>query len=368
MQRDLTMPQGNFASKNRIDRPPALLYGGRRHLRLLSRRPESLCYHQENHLIHQRPFRFGVLGEHIGTREALIGTARAAEEMGYATFLIRDHFIAPPFGHQLAPFATLATVAAVTERLRIGTLVFANDYRPPIMLAKEAATLDLLSNGRFELGIGTGFLKAEYDQAGIAFDPPGARVDRFAESLTVLKGLFADTPLTFSGEHYSLTDFDSFPKPVQRPHPPILVGAGGKRMLSIAAREADIIGILTTSTANGVLSRDPAPRLAAAVERQLGWIREAAGDRFAALELSLVPNVVIADDYRQATERSIQARGWNGVSVDDVLAMPSELIGSVDQIVEQMQVRREQYGFSYYVISADDMGVIAPVVNALAGT
>ncbi|MCA1668189.1 MAG: TIGR03621 family F420-dependent LLM class oxidoreductase [Thermomicrobia bacterium] len=319
-------------------------------------------------MAHHHPFRFGVLGEHIGTRDELIGTARMAEEMGYATFLIRDHFIAPPFGHQLAPFAALATVAAVTERLRIGTLVFANDYRPPVLLAKEAATLDLLSGGRFELGIGTGFLKAEYDQAGIAFDPPGARVDRFAESLTVLKGLFADAPLTFSGAHYALTAFDSFPKPVQRPHPPILVGAGGKRMLSIAAREADIIGILTTSTANGVLSRDPAPRLAAAVERQIGWIREAAGDRFDAIELSLVPNVVIADDYRQAAATHIQARGWSGVSVDDVLAMPSDLIGSVDRVIAQMQARREQYGFSYYVISDGNMEAVAPVVKALAGT
>ncbi len=319
-------------------------------------------------MAHRHPFRFGVLGERIGTRDALIGTARRAEEMGYATFLLRDHFIAPPFGHQLAPFAALATVAAVTETLRIGTLVIANDYRPPVLLAKEAATLDLLSGGRFELGLGTGFLKAEYDQAGIPFDPPGARVDRFAESFTVLKRLFADAPFTFAGEHYALTDFDSFPKPVQRPHPPILVGAGGKRMLSIAAREADSIGILTTSTANGVLSRDPAPRLAAAVERQLGWVRAAAGDRFDSIELSLVPNVVIADNYRRATERYIEARGWSGVSVEDALAMPSELIGPVDRIVERMQARRERYGFSYYIISADDMEAVAPIVARLAGT
>ncbi len=318
-------------------------------------------------MAHHHPFRFGVLGEHIQSRNELIGTARMAEEMGYATFVIRDHFIEAPFGHQLAPFAALATVAAVTERLRIGTLVFANDYHPPVLLAKEAATLDLLSGGRFELGLGTGFLKAEYEQAGIPFDPPGVRVDRFAESLTVLKGLFADAPFTFSGEHYTLTAFNSFPKPVQRPHPPLLVGAGGRRMLSIAAREADIIGILTTSTANGVLSRDPAPRLAAAVERQLGWIREAAGDRFTDIELSLVPNVVIADDYRRAAEEQIRARGWSGVSVDEVLAMPADLIGSVDRIVGELQARRERYGFSYYVISDRNMEAAAPIVARLAG-
>ncbi len=318
-------------------------------------------------MTNQRLFRFGLLGEHVHTREGLIGTARAAEAAGYATFLIRDHFLEAPFGHQLAPFAALATVAAVTERLRIGSLVFANDYRPPVLLAKEAATLDLLSGGRFELGLGTGFLHAEYEQAGIPFDVPGARVDRFAESLRVLKGLFADAPCTFSGEHYQLNAFDSFPKPVQRPHPPLLVGAGGKRMLSIAAREADIIGILTSSTAGGVLSSDPALRMAAAVERQLGWIREAAGERFDALELSLVPWIVITANRQQATADYIQSRGWSGVSVADVLAMPSVFIGSEDEIVETMQERRVRYGFSYYVISDSEMGAVAPIVGRLAG-
>jgi probable F420-dependent oxidoreductase len=314
------------------------------------------------------PFRFGVLGEHVHTREQLIGTARAAEELGYAIFLIRDHFLEEPFGHQLAPLAALATVAAVTDRLRIGTLVIANDYRPPVLLAKEVATLDLLSGGRFELGLGTGFLKAEYDQAGIPFGAPGGRVDRFAEALRVFKGLFADAPFTFSGEHYQLTEFESFPKPIQRPHPPILVGAGGKRMLSIAAREADIIGILTSSTANGVLSSGPATRMAAAVSQQIEWIRAAAGARFDAIELSAVPTIVIAPDRRQAAIAFIQSRGWSDVSADDVLAMPALFIGTVDQIVEQMQARREQYGFSYYVLTDNRMHELAPIVAQLAGT
>lgn len=318
-------------------------------------------------MTHRHPFRFGVLAEHVRTREELIGMARRAEEAGYATFLIRDHFIESPFGHQLAPFAALATVAAVTETLRIGTLVIANDYRPPVLLAKEAATLDLLSSGRFELGLGTGFLKAEYEQAGIPFDPPGTRVDRFAEALRVLKGLFADAPFTFSGAHYTLTAFDSFPKPVQRPHPPILVGAGGRRMLSLAAREADIIGILTTSTANGVLSTGPAPRMAAAVARQIEWIRDAAGDRFDALELSVVPTIVIADDRQRAAETFIRSRGWGEITVAEVLAMPAIFIGSVDEIAEEMRERREQYGFSYFVISDDAMETVAPIVARLAG-
>ena len=323
---------------------------------------------KEQPLAHRHPFRFGVLAEHVQTRDALIRTARSAEEMGYATFLIRDHFLEEPFGHQLAPFATLATVAAMTERLRIGTLVIANDYRPPVLLAKEAATLDLLSGGRFELGLGTGFLRAEYEQAGIPFDPPGVRVDRFAESLRVLKGLFADAPFTFAGEHYTLTDFDSFPKPMQRPHPPILVGAGGKRMLSLAAREADIIGILTTSTANGVLSSGPEPRMAAAVAQQLAWIKDAAGDRFDAIELSIVPTIVIAANRQQAAADLIQSRGWGDVTAEDVLAMPAIFIGSIDEIVTEIEARRDQYGFSYYVISDSMMEAVAPIVARLANS
>lgn len=313
------------------------------------------------------PFRFGVFGESIRTRAELIDTAQAAEAAGYATFLLRDHFIAEPFGHQLAPLAALATVAAVTERLRIGSLVFANDYRPPVLLAKEAATLDVLSGGRFEFGLGTGFLRAEYEQAGIAFDTPGVRVARFAEALHVFKGLFSGAPFTFSGQFYRIEGFESFPIPVQRPHPPIVVGAGGRRMLALAAREADVIELLTTSTANGILSRDPATRLASAVARQIGWIREAAGERFDAIELSTVISVVIAERRREAAERFARERGWDGVTPDDILAMPTVFIGSVDEIIAEMRERRERYGFSYYVVSDRDMAAVAPIVTRLTG-
>src|SRR5262245_17197365 len=162
-----------------------------------------------------RPFRFGVFAEHARSPEALLETARRAEDSGYATFLIRDHFIEEPFGHQLAPLTALATVAAATTRLRVGSLVLSNDYRHPVMLAKEIATLDVLSSGRVELGLGAGFSKAEYAQAGLRFDPPGVRVERLEEALRVLKGLFAPGPLTFAGKHYSVTHLDGFPKPVQ---------------------------------------------------------------------------------------------------------------------------------------------------------
>src|SRR6266705_2544734 len=182
-------------------------------------------------------FRFGVIGEDIGTCEGLVGEARRAEALGYSTLLLlRDHFVSEPFGEQFAPMVALLAAAAATNSLRVGSLVLDNDYRHPVMLAKEAATLDVLSGGRFELGIGAGWLRDEYEQAGMVFDAAGTRVSRLKEALHVMKGLFADQPVTFSGSYYKLTDLTSFPKPAQRPHPPILIGAGSKRMLEMAGR------------------------------------------------------------------------------------------------------------------------------------
>jgi alkanesulfonate monooxygenase SsuD/methylene tetrahydromethanopterin reductase-like flavin-dependent oxidoreductase (luciferase family) len=187
------------------------------------------------------------------------------------------------------------------------------------------------------------------------------------EAIRILKGLFAETPLTFSGNHYTITDLNGFPKPAQRPHPPILIGGGQKRMLMLAGREADIVGILTTSVASGTLSDDPGERLAPAVAQKVEWVRQGAGDRFGEVELSLIPSVTFTDRPRQRAEQLIQERGWSGISVEQVLEMPSIFIGSVDQIVEDMQLRREQYGFSYYIVSDKDMDAFAPVVAQLAG-
>ena len=309
-----------------------------------------------------RPFRFGVFAENARSRETLLATGRRAEEGGYSTLLIRDHFIAEPFGHQLGPLTALATVASVTNKLRVGTLVFANDYRHPVLLAKEAATLDILSGGRFELGLGAGFSRAEYERAGMPLDPAGVRVDRLEEALRVLKGLFADAPLTFAGRHYTLTNLDGFPKPLQRPHPPILVGAAGRRMLSIAAREADIIGFQTVSTAKGTVTQDPEARLASTVAEKVELVRRVAGERFGEIELSMVVSVIVTDDRHQAAKQFARDRGWSSVSAEQVLEMPSVFIGTVAQVVAEMQVRRERYGFSYYVVLDHIMDTVAPIV------
>src|SRR5688500_11258080 len=198
-----------------------------------------------------RPFRFGIINEHSHAPDTWSARARQAEDLGYATFLIRDHLAPSFFGHQLAPFSALMAAACATRSLRVGTMVIDNDYRHPAVLAKEAATIDLLSGGRLELGLGAGWLRVEYEQAGIAFEPPGVRIDRLGEALQVLKGLFADGPLSFAGKHYVIGGLEGFPKPAQRPHPPILVGAGSPRMLRLAGAKADIVGILGSSTRTG---------------------------------------------------------------------------------------------------------------------
>jgi probable F420-dependent oxidoreductase len=257
--------------------------------------------------------------------------------------------------------------AGVTRTLRVGTLVLDNDYRHPVILAKEAATLDLLSGGRLELGLGAGWLQKEYEQAGLSFEAVGTRVGRLEEAITVLKGLFADGPLAFSGRHYRIDGLDGFPKPAQRPHPPILLGAGSPRMLRLAGREADIVGLLTTSTRTGTLLDDPRERLAASVEEKLGWVREGAGPRFPGIELSVIPAIRIGDDPRREADLLIRERGWTGVTVEDVLAMPAVLLGSIDAIVETMLARRERYRFSYYVVSDRARAAVAPLVARLAG-
>jgi probable F420-dependent oxidoreductase len=317
--------------------------------------------------LNPRPFRFGLLGERVRSAPELVDTARRAEGAGFATFLLRDHFIEEPFGHQLAPLAALATAAAATTTLRVGSLVLCNDYRHPVLLAKEVATLDLVSGGRFELGLGAGFSRPEYEAAGLPFDPPGVRVGRLAEALQVVKGVLGAAPFTFAGRFYTVTRLEAFPKPVQQPHPPILIGAGGRRMLAIAAREADIIGIQTATVRAGRNVPDPSGLLAEAIEEKIGWIRQEAAARFDNLELSLVASVVITDHRREAAERLVRERGWDGLSPDRVFEMPSIFIGSVDQIADEMRGRRERYGISYYVVGDRSLEMLAPVVARLVG-
>ncbi len=315
----------------------------------------------------QRPFRFGVIAERMpASAREWSAFARRIESLGYATLLLRDHFVAEPFGDQFAPIAALTAAACATTTLRIGTLVIDNDYRHPVVLAKEAATLDLLSNGRFELGLGAGWMRDEYERAGMPFDPPGVRISRLEEALHIVKGLFSGEPLTYSGAHYAISSLSSFPRPMQRPHPPILVGGGGKRLLSIAGREADIIGVLNSSVASGSLSTGPSDLAPESVAQKVDWVRQAAGERFRQIELSQVISMVLTEDQHHAAETFASARGWSGITAEQVLAMPSVYIGTPGQIAAQMHSRRERYGFSYFVVADEHAEAFAPVVALLA--
>src|SRR5215472_16819050 len=265
-----------------------------------------------------RPLRFGVIAEHAQTPDRLLETARRAEAAGCSTLLIRDHLVEGPFEHQLAPLTALAAAAAATTHLRVGTLVLSNDFRHPAVLAKELATLDVLSGGRLEVGLGAGFLRRDYDGGGIRFDPPGDRVGRLEESLQILKALFGPDGLTYHGRHYRIDDLNSFPKPVQRPHPPLHVAAAQPRMLAIAGREADIVNLQGVSTTGGVMSEDPAGRSPEAITEKVERIRAAAGERFDDVELSTVVNVQVTDHPTRAAEDMARARGW-GIAPEQVL-------------------------------------------------
>jgi len=314
-----------------------------------------------------RPFRFGVIHEQVQAAEAWADHVRRVEALGFSTFLVRDHFVPDFFGHQPAPLVSLASAAALTTHLRVGTMVLAVDYRHPVMLTKEAATLDVVSGGRLELGLGAGWLRREYETVGLTFDSAGTRIERLEETIRIVDGLFGAGPISFSGKHYTVTDLDGHPKPVQRPRPPILIGGGRRRVLTLAGRTADIVGILTTSVATGTVVDEAAERLAGSVSQKLAWVREGAGPRYDDIELSLIPTLVFEEDHEVAASRLISARGWTGVSVADVLAMPSVFIGSVGAIADQMEERRALYGFSYYVVSDRQLDRVAPLVAHLAG-
>jgi probable F420-dependent oxidoreductase len=313
-----------------------------------------------------RQFRFGVIGEDIRTREQLVAEARRAEALGYSSLLLRDHFVSEPYGEQLAPMVALMAAAAATSTLRVGTLVLDNDYRHPVLLAKEAASLDVLSGGRFELGLGAGWLRDEYERAGLPFDPAGVRIDRLEESIPVLKRLLSGSLTTMRGSHYSIDGLTTFPRPAQRPHPPILVGAGSRRMLGVAGRHADIVNIIPKALPNGTISDDLSERSPATIERKVGWVREAAGERFDDLELGAIAFVAVGDDARKVAERLAVERGWGAAAAEQVLEMPSMLVGPVERIVDELYARRDRLGLSYYVVSNASMEAAAPIVAGLA--
>jgi probable F420-dependent oxidoreductase len=307
-----------------------------------------------------RPFRFGVQEHRASSATAWKEKARQVESLGYAALYLPDHFT-----DQLGPVAALMAAADATTRLRVGSLVFDNDYRHPVVLAKEAATLDLLSDGRLDLGLGAGWMASDYEQAGIPFDTPGTRIGRLEEALKIIKGLFTGEPFTFKGKHYNVAGIEGSPRPVQKPHPPILLGGGGRRMLGLAAREADIVNVnfdLREGAVNRNLVRTG---LAEATDEKLKWIKDAAGDRLDAIELSVTIFLANITDDRDSVA-TVMAAGI-GAEPKDILSMPHFLIGTVDEVAEDLQRRRERYGISYVIVPGEADEAFAPVVARLAG-
>lgn len=301
-----------------------------------------------------RPFRFGA--QHPGTTlNDWQNFARKAEDLGYSTMVAQDHF-----GQQLTPLLSLVAGAAVTTRLRMAAIVLNNDYRHPAVTAKEAATADVLTGGRLEVGLGAGWMMADYEKTHIPFEAPANRYERLRETAQILKAFFTEeTSVTFHGKHYTVDNLDASPKTTQEPHPPIMIGGRQKRMLGLAAREADIVSIsmLDRRTPDG----PPVPTFG----EKVGWVKSAAGERFGAIEIHANSGGTQVTDNQHDALEAVATRMQ--IPVEDVLKSPANLIGSVDAIVDQLLRWRETCHVSYFVLQARVIEAFSPVIAKLDG-
>jgi probable F420-dependent oxidoreductase len=311
-------------------------------------------------MAHPRPFRFGIQLSSAPSGDAWQELARKAEGLGYDTLFMPDHF-----GDQLGPVPALMAAADATTELRVGALVFDNDYKHPVVLAKELATIDVLSGGRLIVGIGAGWMASDYEQSGIPMDPPGVRVSRMEEGIAVLKGCFAEGSFSLAGEHYTITDYDGQPKPAQAP-PPFLIGGGAKRVLSIAGREAQIVGINPSIHSGHVDAAAAQNGAAGETDTKVAWVREAAGDRYGEIEINLLQFAGIVTDDRKGTAEMMAP--LFGLPPEELETYPHACIGTVDEICESLEMRRERWDASFFVFQGDTMDPLAPVVAKLAGT
>jgi probable F420-dependent oxidoreductase len=298
----------------------------------------------------RRRFRFGLL--YTGaTLEDWRETARKAEDLGFSTLVAQEHF-----GRQLSPLPCLVAAAAVTTRLRFGTIALDNDFRNPAVLAKEAATVDVLTGGRFELGIGAGWLASDYSQTGISFDPGPIRMQRLAETVRICRTFFAGEDVTFKGRHYHVQALEAFPRPLQE-RLPLLIGGRQRRILSYAAQHADIVSI---SMLDARTPDDPPPGFA----EKAAWVREAAGERFA--EIDLHANCFSVEVTDRAADALQRIADRIGATPEQALENPANLVGSIDSITEQLQGWQELTGLSYISLHPRVMDAVAPVIARLS--
>jgi probable F420-dependent oxidoreductase len=308
-----------------------------------------------------KPFRFGINARDAGSRAEWQDKARRVEALGYSALMVPDHLAA-----MLAPIPAVISAAAATKSLRVGTNVLNNNFRHPVLVAREAATADLLTDGRFELGLGAGHVRSEHDQAGLLFDRGGVRLERLAEAVTIIKGLLGGTEVTFAGQHYRVTGHTIHPGPVQQPRPPIIIGGNGPRLLALAAKEADIVGFSGITFALGGTEPDFSAWRTGGVDERVRLVREAAGARIDRLELSaLLQRVLVTEHRRQAAEE--MTRAWKQLTSEEILEAPFALIGTVDEMVEALKARRDRWGISFFVTFEQYLEALAPVVARLAG-
>lgn len=307
----------------------------------------------------RHPFRFGLQVRNAPDAAAWRDLARRAEASGFSTLFLPDHF-----GDAWSPTVPLTVAAEATSTLRVGALVYDNDYRHPLVLARDMAALDVLSSGRLEFGLGAGWMTTDYDESGIALDPPGVRISRMDEALTVIARLWREDAVSYAGEHYRLAGARCLPKPHTPGGPPIAIGGGGRRVLTVAAKHASIIGVNPELT-SGVAGAEAAKTaIGSRYDERIGWIREAAGERFSSIELQLLCQVEIVTPDRDALYASMAPSF--GLTPAEAGEVPIVLAGTVEQICDDLVARRERFGLSYIVVH--DLDAMAPVVARLAGT
>lgn len=311
-------------------------------------------------MAHARRLRFAVQLNEPFPGSTWTDTAREVEQLGYSTVFLPDHL---DEGH--GPIAVQAAIAAVTTTLNVGVLVFDCDFRHPAFLAKELATIDLISAGRLEVGLGAGWKRTDYDRSGIPMDRPGVRVSRMIEHCAVLKGLWAEGPFSFEGEHYTITELEGLPLPYRPGGPPILVGGGAPRLLGWAGAEADIVGV-NASIHSGEIDQDAAEdALADRIDQKFAWLREGAGDRFDDLELNAWLAAAELTEDPSVTEAVAAFFGTDAASLRQ---SPLALVGSPGEVREMLQERRERWGYSYHCLPGDKAHDFAPLVAELTGT
>jgi probable F420-dependent oxidoreductase len=308
-----------------------------------------------------RPFRFGVVVLGDAPIADWCEFARRVESLGYSSLLLGDHMVDYLPLEGASPIVALTAAAAATSTVRVGTMMLANDFRHPAVLAKDAATLDVISNGRLELGLGAGWLASDYEAIGLPFDEPGVRIERLAESIEVIRSAWRGEPFDLTGNHYTIQGYAARPRPLQQPHPPIMIGGGKPRILRLAGQQADIVGIHVATTASdfAVDTEDAQTR------RKLAWVKEGAGDRFPEIELQMSCTVGIARSARTAAQPIARRLG---IPVEHLLCSAMMLFGTVEELCGRLEQRREEWGISYVVIPSETYEPFARVVECLSGT